>query len=554
MPINKLQSLLLLEAKRIENSTEADHLTSVIQIIKTIDYQYQFNFGFGYLDAIQKLGKYEYGWGYVFSLFYKKYVGELKTKNILKKNIIDWADSVVYLAGGIELCNQALSFEKAGLMQISLENHNNFRFAKIFENDHEKYELISLQYSHYKKSIKFEERLQLLEKETPKVRNELINYISVCKKNGINYDLPTRLSEFYTESAFLLVNSTVTLDDFEEDDKFGGITYKDFINFVYYVQKAAIIHRDCCVALTNNNRTLSMRKILTQILDQRSIINQYCVATGFPYQKVMKLVECFTLNENNIETHLGYPKPIPAPFVKIKDDKLIISTYGCLKNPVYFLNRELKRKYPDDFFNAVNRREIRFRNQLYDIFKQDSFIKIHDNVIIKGPNGKIITDIDAVIFDKKSKSLGLFQLKWQDNFTTNFKERRSRISNLIAKSIEWIDKVDGWVKTELHKDALKILKINGEKSISKVHLFVISRNHVHFTNTELDDRATWASWFQVEEAADTVFVESSGDQILDFVNKIEKLSPKKRYLPPDSEFVYTNNQTVEFSKCTVVIG
>lgn len=554
MPVNKLQSLLLLEAKRIENSTNANHLTSVIQIIKTIDYQYQFNFGFEYLGAIQKLGKYEYGWGYAFSLFYKKYAGELKSKNVLKKNIIDWADSVVYLAGGIELCNQALNFEKAGLMSISLENDNSFRFTKLFENDHEKYELLSLQYNHYKKNIKFEERLQLVEKETPKVRSELIKYVKICKKNGITYDLPTRLSAFYTESAFLLVNSTFTLDDFEEDDKFGDITYKDFIDFVYYVQKIGIVHRDCCVALTNNNRTISMRKVLTQILDQRDIINQYCITTGFPIQKVMKIVDCFTLNENNIGTHLGYPKPIPAPFIKIKGDKLIVSTYGCLKNPVYFLNRELKRRYPEDFFNAVNNREIRFRNQLYEIFNQDNFIKIYENVILKAPNGKILTDIDAIVYDKKSNSLGLFQLKWQDNFTTNIKERRSRISNLIAKSIEWIDKVDGWIKTESHNNILKVLKINGEKSISKVHLFVISRNHMHFTNTELDDRAIWASWFQVEEAADTVFVVPSDDPILDFINKIEKLSPQKRPLPPDSKIVYTNNQTIELSKFKVIIG
>ncbi|WP_196938409.1 hypothetical protein [Sphingobacterium pedocola] len=77
---------------------------------------------------------------------------------------------------------------------------------------------------------------------------------------------------------------------------------------------------------------------------------------------------------------------------------------------------------------------------------------------------------------------------------------------------------------------------------------------MHFTNTELDDRAIWASWFQIEEAADTVFVVPSDDPILDFTNKIEKLSPQKRPLPPDSKVVYTNNQTIELSKFKVIIG
>ena len=112
--------------------------------------------------------------------------------------------------------------------------------------------------------------------------------------------------------------------------------------------------------------------------------------------------------------------------------------------------------------------------------------------------------------------------------------------------------MDKWTKNQSHENILRTLKINGETEIAAIHLFVVSRNHMHFTNTNLDKRATWASWFQIDEAVDTISIETSTDPILDFAKKIEKLSPKNRKIS-DVKVVYTTDRFIKLSKYEIRI-
>jgi hypothetical protein len=203
------------------------------------------------------------------------------------------------------------------------------------------------------------------------------------------------------------------------------------------------------------------------------------------------------------------------------------SSFGSLDRPIFFLNRELKRKYPKDYFNAVNRREERFKKQLYSLFPQKKIIKIDQNIEIK--IGDATTDIDAVLYDKEKGTLGLFQLKWQDTFSTSMRERFSRITNLIPKSVEWIDKVENWLKANDETTILRILKV-GDKTakIETTHLFVLARNHVHFTNQSLDNRAIWASWYQVVEASAKVKDPTASNPISELAAKLIFFSPAQR--------------------------
>jgi hypothetical protein len=45
----------------------------------------------------------------------------------------------------------------------------------------------------------------------------------------------------------------------------------------------------------------------------------------------------------------------------------------------------------------------------------------------------MLTDIDAVIFDRLTGELALFQLKWQDYSTNSLRETRSKASNLVKE-------------------------------------------------------------------------------------------------------------------------
>lgn len=72
---------------------------------------------------------------------------------------------------------------------------------------------------------------------------------------------------------------------------------------------------------------------------------------------------------------------------------------------------------------------------------------------------------------------------------------------MYPKSIEWIEKVLKWLSTSSEKDIISKFGLNKDgantDTIGEVFIFVIVRNHVHFTGQELDERAAWASWYQL---------------------------------------------------------
>lgn len=90
---------------------------------------------------------------------------------------------------------------------------------------------------------------------------------------------------------------------------------------------------------------------------------------------------------------------------------------------------------------------------------------------------KVLTDIDATILDRTSGHLALFQLKWQDFFTNDVRELRSRASNLARELDLWAERVIGWLEKHSADEIAKSLRISPSKDgpIVAVWLFALSR-------------------------------------------------------------------------------
>src|SRR5690606_3423498 len=90
---------------------------------------------------------------------------------------------------------------------------------------------------------------------------------------------------------------------------------------------------------------------------------------------------------------------------------------------------------------------------------------------------KIVTDVDAAVFDRTSGDLALFQLKWQDFLTNDVRALRSRSSNLVREIDEWADKVMEWILKRSVADLGDAMRINSRKHrpILRIFLFAISR-------------------------------------------------------------------------------
>lgn len=539
-----LNQVLENERRRIRSSyPSGDVIFPLIEIIRTLDY-HTFIFPAKATESNNSLQfeRYRFGW----SLAFQQYYSDL----VLDDNIPifsyeskdrEWVDQIVQHAGSIQITSQLLALYKADLLKLSSSDNKAFHFNHIFNSEGgEFYERLSTDYYFSLVDGVLAEKKKGFIDRIPEMQIKLQNIVQLVHGKFISYAATDEFDEFYSQLGYLYLMTSQVVDDFDESDMFGGITWKTYMDHVEFVHRAALMHRDCCMALAEKTAyKVNIRDILTYGF----LLSKFSKSLG-EYLEVQpdvlrKVISCLTINKENFQHHLPYPGASSPPYFQVGNDTLMRSIYGCIDKPVLFLIRELKRKFPTDFFNAVNRREARFKKELYNLFKQEQIIKIDENVIIKTNIGD--TDIDAILYDKKRNTLGLFQLKWQDSFSTSMKERFSRITNLIPKSVEWIDKVSAWLKSNDEKTIFETLRLSQDgKKIESIYLFVIARHHVHFTNQKLDDRAIWSSWFQVLECSAKIKDPTNANPIAEFAAKLQFFSPglrsQRESLPRPAEF------------------
>jgi hypothetical protein len=170
-----------------------------------------------------------------------------------------------------------------------------------------------------------------------------------------------------------------------------------------------------------------------------------------------------------------------TPFVPL----LISLGNGFILRPVSSLNRNpflstmtlQEWRDPKIIHRVSSPREDWLRNELYAIFHGSRYIRVEGNIKIRSEN-KILTDIDAAVFDVLTGELALFQIKWQDYFTNDVRKLRSKAGNLTKELDEWAEKVETWIEDKGKNELIKALRLKLPKgmSVSSIYLFGISRN------------------------------------------------------------------------------
>ena len=152
------------------------------------------------------------------------------------------------------------------------------------------------------------------------------------------------------------------------------------------------------------------------------------------------------------------------------------SVAGCLNSPFDFMGTSLRHKYSDDWDRAISLREKAFRNELYSLFPQREIICVPTQVKVR-QGDRVLTDIDAAIFDPQNNVGGLFQLKWQEPFGPSIRARDSRKKNFIGPTTAWIDQVLRFLQTLSSRKLADSfgLTLTDAEQIKHSRLFVVGR-------------------------------------------------------------------------------
>lgn len=173
-----------------------------------------------------------------------------------------------------------------------------------------------------------------------------------------------------------------------------------------------------------------------------------------------------------------------------------------LRNPLHSVFALLEARDPSLTERISRSREEWLRHYLYALFAGSRYQKVEGNINIR-KDGKIITDIDAAIYDNLTGELALIQIKWQNFFTNDVKKLRSRAKNFVDEINRWVEKTESWICSKDISHVVKSLQlkgVTGKLSKSKIYLFGLAKNtaRTHGYGYELSNKriavSTWAQF------------------------------------------------------------
>jgi len=232
---------------------------------------------------------------------------------------------------------------------------------------------------------------------------------------------------------------------------------------------------------------------------EHSLIAALASALAVDPAVIRQAIAAFTLDRENAAYHASVPGVAAAPLVRLDPSRLVWSVRGLTTEPLFFLTRELKRRAAPEYHNTAYLRELVFRKDLYALFDDKRFVTSPRRIELRRETGDVRTDIDAVVFDRKTGTLGFFELKSQDPFARSTAELARQRDNVLYANRQ-ISGVLTWLKRHGPDALLGRVDSRTAKTfrVQKVYPFVLGRYLAHFSDgPEPDRRVAWGTWPQL---------------------------------------------------------
>lgn len=232
--------------------------------------------------------------------------------------------------------------------------------------------------------------------------------------------------------------------------------------------------------------------------DERAMIAALADALDADPAAIGRALQPLILDRDNAAYHSALPGRAAPPLIRLDAGRVVWSARGLLGEPLIFLARELRRRHAREYHNSAHLREGVFRQDLSRLFGDRRFALSAGRVELKR-SGEARTDLDALVFDRKTGTLGVFELKAQDPFARTVEERQRQRDNFFHANRQ-VSTILEWVQRHGPDDLLARFDERAAKRfhVRKVYVFVLGRYLAHFAGgPEPDRRAAWGSWPQV---------------------------------------------------------
>ena len=414
---------------------------------------------------------------------------------------IQWAFSALQRCGRIASCEKLLDYERAGLGRFisnggGLQFEVTTKYAGLEALEEQEFDWLTGSVADTQRPF-----LNLLDSAQPRVHKRMQELVYCWADHFIGYSAAPEIDAFFDQRGLLAAQRMTGHDLFADEAIFGGRPFRFYRDGVWTLVGWAIKHIHFAAVLQNLHSELQMQNLTTVTTDVDKLTADLAGALDSTEKDASQVLNLLEANLNNA-AQLLINGHAPPPLIRVASEQHLKLISGFLVEPFQMMLRNLRIQYQNDWDRAVNDRESRFRDELLQQFAQDWLFKLPRALSLKKA-GQKLTDVDAVVFDKRNGVVGLFQLKWQDAFGHSMRERTAKMKNFSREANKWIDTVIAFLANTTEKDIYRSLGLSGKSAQTlQYRLFVVGRYFAHFSgNTRPDPRAAWSVWPQVMRLA-----------------------------------------------------
>ncbi|MEO8971842.1 MAG: hypothetical protein ABI406_09630 [Ktedonobacteraceae bacterium] len=439
-----------------------------------------------------------------------------------------WADSTLQACASLAEVERILAYCDTGFMCMQQGNdadYNVWIASKKMPTEWREREDIA-SWTHFLEQT-YAAEMQALSSERPLIQQQLAIFTGQWNGQSLYQTTPT-IDNYYHRLGALHIKSMTPYNIYPASATIGVCTFAVYRDTLGALLGLTLKQLDVCQIMLNHHPTPLLRHVLTQPLDDTSLIEVLATTLALHPATVRLALDAYTLDASNISYHSSVSAvPLP-PLIRLDEQHRVASFAGLLTDPLFFLTHELKRKYSYEYHTASQLREEIFRQDAYALFADRRFVKSAGRVELKRTKGTLTTDVDALIFDRKTGALALFELKTQDPFAYSYQERlRQRdyfysASKQVFASSEWV-KRNGANALLSRLDSTQVKRLKAQN----VYIFVLGRYLAHFFDgPPFDARAVWGTWSQVLRLVNgKAFDANDANPIQSLFNKLSRDTP-----------------------------
>lgn len=292
----------------------------------------------------------------------------------------------------------------------------------------------------------------------------------------VAYDARIEVDEHYMAEALALATPWREDAGIHPDAVLGSITGADILGVGAALISLHVKHFGCVSVAKKLFNSVSMSQSLTIWGPRDTLEQSISVMSERPKPLISTIFNVLAMTAEQAKKLRDHSTPL-IPMLFDLGNGFILRPVSCLtRNPFNALRTQYKWLNPHAENAFSIDRESWMREHLYGMFGGKRYIRFPGNLKLRRENA-VLTDIDAVVYDRFTGDVALFQLKWQDYSTNDVRELRSKAANLSAELTDWSAKVQLWARENGISALNKSLRLKQKRneSVQNILLFAISR-------------------------------------------------------------------------------